>query len=148
MLVKDIMTKRKVSVSPETSLVNAARKMCDSDIGCLLVEKNENLLGIVTDRDIACRGLTSGLDVQEVTVADIMSRDVVWCAEEEHVEDAVRLMEEHKVRRLPVRGGKGELVGMLSISDISLNLPNQLSGEVIAAISHPESGPLTLSSIR
>ncbi len=93
MLVKEIMSGRKISVPSDTSLIAAARKMRDNDIGCLLIENDRNLPGIVTDRDITCRGLVSGLDIKDMTVEDVMSRDIIWCAEEEHVEDAVRLME-------------------------------------------------------
>ncbi len=149
MLVKEIMSDRKISVSSATSLVDAARKMRDNDIGCLLVENDERLQGIVTDRDVTCRGLVSGLDVKDMTVEDVMSRDVIWCVEEEHVEDAVRLMEKNQVRRLPVLGnGNGSVVGVLSLGDISNNLSHHLSGEVVAAVSRAESLPPTVSSLR
>ncbi len=149
MLVKEIMSDRKISVSSDTSLIAAARKMRDNDIGCLLIENDEKLLGIVTDRDITCRGLVSGLDIKDMTVEDVMSRDIIWCAEEEHVEDAVRLMEKNKVRRLPVIAGEdGHLVGVLSLGDMSHHLSHHLFGEVIAAVSSPKSLLPTLISLR
>lgn len=148
MLVKEIISNRKISVSPDTSLIAAARKMRDNDIGCLLVESETGLRGIVTDRDIACKGLVSGLDVNKMTVEDIMSRDIVWCAEEEHVEDAIRLMEENKIRRLPVMCNSGDVVGLLSLGDISNNLSAHLSGEVVTAVSRPDSLPPTIISLR
>jgi len=149
MLVKEIMSDRKISVPSDTSLIAAARKMRDNDIGCLLVENDKNLLGIVTDRDIICRGLVSGLDIKDMTVEDVMSRDVIWCAEEEHVEDAVRLMEKNKVRRLPVMAeGYSSPIGVLSLGDISHHLAHHLSGEVVAAVSRPESIPPTVTSLR
>lgn len=149
MLVKEIMSSRKVSVSAETSLIDAARKMRDNDIGCVLVEDDNELQGVVTDRDIACRGLVSGLDVKDMTVADVMSRDVVWCAGEEHAEDAIRLMEENKIRRLPVvDDDDGQIVGVLSLADVSNHLSHHLSGEVISAISSPKTILPTLASLK
>ena len=149
MLVKEIMSGRKISVSSDTSLIAAARKMRDNDIGCLLIENDEKLLGIVTDRDITCRGLVSGLDIKDMTVEDVMSRDIIWCAEEEHVEDAVRLMEKNKVRRLPVMAeGYSSPIRILSLGDISHHLSHDLSGQVIAAVSSPKSIPPTLASLR
>jgi len=148
MLVKEIMSDHKVSISPNDSLTSAVRKMRDKDIGCLLVEENGKLRGVVTDRDVACRGLVSGLGFTDLTVSDIMSRDVIWCTENEDVEDAVRLMEQHQVRRLPVMAENEHAVGMLGVGDISAHLSHELTGEVIAAVSTSSYSSPTAKSLR
>lgn len=138
MLVKDVMSERKITISPDSLLTTAARKMRNEDIGCLMVEKKGQLQGIVTDRDITCRGLASNQDCSKMHVSDVMTDEVVWCAEEEDVEDALRIMEQMKVRRLPVVAEGGNTVGMLSVGDISTHLSHELSGEVIEAVSTPD----------
>lgn len=138
MLVKEVMSEKTSTISPDALLVSAARKMRDEDIGSLLVMDEDKLTGIVTDRDITCRGLVSGLDQREAHVSDAMSRDIIWCKPNEDVADAARLMEEHKIRRLPVVDDNGKLAGMLSVGDISTHLPHELSGEIMAEVCKPE----------
>tara|TARA_R110002096_G_scaffold181342_2_gene358968 strand:- start:23211 stop:23690 length:480 start_codon:yes stop_codon:yes gene_type:complete len=135
MLVKDIMSHFVTTIDEEASLKEAASKMRDHDIGCLLVSRDDNLSGIVTDRDITCKGVADGMDIDAMIVSDVMTRDVIWCAENSDVEDALHIMENNQIRRLPVLDGEKTLVGVLSIGDISTQMPHELSGEVIEAIS-------------
>lgn len=147
MLVKEVMSSRKISAAPEDSIISAAQKMKENDVGCLLVEKKGQLLGIITDRDITCRGVSTGTDISTQTVDDIMTRKTIWCSQDEDIEDAIRLMEQNKIRRLPVMAAEGKPVGMLSVGDISTHLPHELSGEVIEAVSTPDNPPIAMRSM-
>jgi len=137
MQVKDIMSKCTVSIVPEAYLESAAKKMRDQDIGFLLVSGcDDDLIGVVTDRDIVCRGLAKGAEVFELAVDDVMTKHAVWCSENEDVADAARLMEINKVRRLPVKNCKGKTVGVLSFTDVSALESQALTGEIAPAIAH------------
>ncbi len=111
-----------------------AEKMQAFDIGAMPVVDNDRLMGMITDRDITCRAVTNGPDLSKVMARDIMTADVTFCTENEDVEDAAHLMEEKKVRRLPVLDDKDQLVGMLTVGDISHAVSHELSGEVITSV--------------
>lgn len=142
------MSKGKITVSPNDSLSLAAQKMRDKDVGCLLVEDHDHLCGIVTDRDIACRGFVPGFEATELVVRDVMTRHVISCSAEEPLDEAILLMEKHKVRRLPIVDERNHAVGVLSVGDIATHLPHAQSGELIAAVSMPVSMPPTVASLR
>lgn len=144
MLVKDIMSPFVKTINENDGLKEAARKMRELDIGCLLVDRGDQLTGIVTDRDITCKGVADDMDIDAMIVSDVMSRELVWCAENEDVEDAIRLMENKQVRRLPVMDDEKNLVGILTLGDVSTQLSHELSGEVIEAVSRPENGKYPL----
>ena len=135
MKVKDVMHKGAEWVSPRTSLSQVAQLMKDLDIGALPVGENDRLVGMVTDRDITCRAIAGFQDVSKMTAQNVMSKGIVYCTAEEELEDALRLMESKKIRRLPVIDGKKRMVGMLSIGDVSHAAPRNISGEVITAVS-------------
>lgn len=135
MLVKEIMSPIVETIEEGNTLKNAARRMRDLDIGCLIVRKGDNVAGIVTDRDITCYGVADGLDFDALVVGDVMSKDIIWCSENEDVEDAVRLMETQQLRRLPVLDDERNLVGLISLGDVSLNLSHDLTGQVVRAVS-------------
>ena len=135
MKVKDVMHKGAGWVSPQTSLSQVAQLMKDLDIGALPVGENDRLVGMVTDRDITCRAIAGFQGVSKMTAQNVMSKGIVYCTAEEELEDALRLMESKKIRRLPVIDGKKRMVGMLSIGDVSHAAPRNISGEVITAVS-------------
>lgn len=135
MKVRDVMHKGAEWISPQTPLSKAAQLMKDLDIGALPVGENDRLVGMVTDRDIACRAIAGSQDVSKMTAQNVMSKGIVYCTAEEELEDALRIMETKKVRRLPVIDGKKRMVGMLSIGDVSHAAPRNVSGEVITAVS-------------
>jgi CBS domain-containing protein len=134
MKVKQAMHKGAVWVDPSTPLNEIAKTMRKNDIGALPVGENDRLVGMVTDRDIVCRGLADGRDFGKLTARDVMTAGIAYCTEAEDVEDALRIMETKKIRRLPVINDKKRLVGMLSLGDISHACPNNLTGEVVKAI--------------
>jgi CBS domain-containing protein len=135
MKVKDAMHKGAEWVEPDTPISDLAKKMKKLDIGALPVGEDDRLIGMVTDRDIACRAFTNGKDVTKLTARDVMSKGIIYCREDEDLGDALNTMEKKKVRRLPVISAKKRLVGMLSLGDISHAASHEQSGEVIAAVS-------------
>ena len=133
MQVKDIMSEKVVSVSPEENLSVAARLLSRYNIGALPVcTKDGKLKGMVTDRDIVLRCVAAEDDANSVKVADIMTRRVVCVDATQSLQDASDLMAQKQVRRLPVQD-KGRLVGMISIGDLA-KVPN-FSVEAAAALS-------------
>jgi CBS domain-containing protein len=135
MKVKDVMHKGAEWVAPQTALADVAQRMRDLDIGAIPVGENDRLIGMVTDRDIACRGVVNGKDLAKLTARDVMSKGIFYCSDGEDLEDALRIMEQKQVRRLPVINDGKRMVGMLSIGDIADAASHELSGEVIAAVS-------------
>lgn len=135
MKVKDAMHKGAEWMAPGTPLVEIAKKMHDLDIGCVPIGENDRLIGMVTDRDITCRAVAKGADCTKLTARDVMSKEIVYCRDSENLEDAIRIMEDKKIRRLPVINEKKRLVGMLSLGDVSHALSRELTGEVCAAVS-------------
>jgi CBS domain-containing protein len=135
MKVKDAMHMGAEWVAPQTAVADVAKKMRDLDIGAIPVGENDRLIGMVTDRDIACRGVANGGDCAKLTARDVMSKGIFYCSDTEELEDALRIMEQKQVRRLPVVNDKKRMVGMLSLGDIAHVASHELSGEVTAAVS-------------
>lgn len=134
MKVKEAMHSGAEWVEPGTHLITLARLMREHNIGAIPIGENDRLVGMVTDRDIVCRGLAAGLDLSSATARDVMSKGVFYCKEAQEVADAARTMEQHKVRRLPVINDDKRLVGVLSIGDISRTNERALCGEIVQAV--------------
>jgi CBS domain-containing protein len=122
-------------VEPNMPVAELARMMRDSDIGCVPVGENDRLIGMVTDRDIVCRGLADGKDWKSLCARDVMTPQIFYCRDDESLEDAARLMEQNAIRRLPVIDGDKRMVGMLSLGDLSQKAERDLSGKVMCAVS-------------
>ena len=135
MKVKEMMHKGVEWVSPDTPVATLAKKMLQHDVGALPVGKNDRLIGMVTDRDIAMRGVAKGKDISKLTAKDIMTKSVIWCRDSESADDAARIMERKRIRRLPVIDDHKRMVGMLSLGDISHAASQRLSAEVTKAVS-------------
>lgn len=135
MKVKDMMHKGATFVAPNAKLQAIAKKMRDLDIGAMPVCEVGKTIGMITDRDIAIRALANGKDIAATEARDIMSRNVVCCRDSEEAEDALRIMETKKIRRLPVMNDDGKLVGMVSLGDISHALSREVTGKVTKAVS-------------
>jgi CBS domain-containing protein len=135
MKVKDVMHKGAEWVAPQTPVSDVAQKMRDLDIGAIPVGENDRLIGMVTDRDIACRGVADRKDLSKLSARDVMSKGIFYCNDTEELEDALRIMEQKQVRRLPVINDKKRMVGMLALGDVADAASHELSGEVIAAVS-------------
>ncbi|MBT8408363.1 MAG: CBS domain-containing protein [Alphaproteobacteria bacterium] len=135
MKVEEAMHKGAEWRLPETPIAELAELMRKEDIGAVPIGENDRLVGMVTDRDIACRGLTSGKEVSRLTARDVMTDQIIYCTTSEELDDAIRLMENHQIRRLPVLNGKKRMVGMLSLGDVSHAASRELSGELVQAVS-------------
>ncbi|MBK9078432.1 MAG: CBS domain-containing protein [Hyphomicrobium sp.] len=135
MKVKDAMHAGVEWVDPGMPIAQVARRMNELDIGAMPVGKDDRLIGMVTDRDIACRAFANGRDVFSLTARDVMSEGVIYCSADEDLNDALRIMESKRVRRLPVINNQKRMVGMLSLGDISHAVSHELSGEVVEAVS-------------
>ena len=138
MNTEEIMTRNVKSCRPETSLSEAAVLMWDYDCGALPVVDDENrVMGMITDRDIAIATATKGRLATDINVGEVMSGDVYACALNEDINSALKTMSREKVRRLPVIGANGKLAGILSINDIVLRA-GQTKGRQTPEISYDE----------
>lgn len=119
MWLSGIMTRRTVSIGSEASLVEAARRMSEENVGCLLVIDDGKLVGMLTDRDIVTRAVLERKDLEKCKVGDYMTKEVVTAIPETDVLEAVKIMNRYQVRRLPVVEGGKDVVGIVSIADVA-----------------------------
>ncbi len=118
MIIKECMTRHVRTIGPDETLADAARAMADSDIGILPVAQGDRLVGMISDRDIARRGVGQGKG-PDTQVRYVMSEEVMYCLEDDEIEDVLDNMGEIQVRRLPVLDGDKRLVGIVSLSDLA-----------------------------
>ena len=140
MKVKEIMTKSPACCTPDTSLREVAAMFVDNDCGAVPVVDSVNTrrpIGIVTDRDIACRAVAKGLNALELTARDCMSSPSVTIPEDASLDEAIKLMEEKRVRRLPVVDERGRCIGVVAQADIALSAGRGKTAEVVREISRP-----------
>jgi CBS domain-containing protein len=138
MRVSEIMTSDFQMIDSTSSLIDAARKMKEFNVGFLPVKEGASVIGVVTDRDLVIRALAEGRDSGSTPVKDILSSDVVYCFEDDSVEEAVRLMEGNQVRRLIVCRSDRTPVGVLSLGDVAVKSGQEhLYGEALEQISEP-----------
>jgi CBS domain-containing protein len=131
--VRDIMTSRLVTVEPQTSVAVVAQKMRDEDIGAVLVTEGDELRGLVSDRDLVVRALAEGGDPNQRTVASACSGDLFTVTPDDDVDQAVQVMREHSVRRVPVVD-HGHPVGIVSLGDLAIERdPGSALGDISAA---------------
>jgi CBS domain-containing protein len=136
MKVKDAMHKGVEWVGPDTPVIELAKLMRGHDIGAIPIGENDQLIGMVTDRDIVCKGLANdGFDLRRATARDVMSEGIHCCAEDDDLAKAVRHMEELKVRRLPVINKNKRMTGILSLGDISQSASGGLVSEWAKSVS-------------
>ena len=136
MKVKDAMHKGVDWVSPDTPLTEIAKLMREHDIGSIPIGENDRLIGMVTDRDIVCKGLAQdGFDAARRTARDVMTEGVHCCREDDDLTKAVRHMEALKVRRLPVINKGKRMVGILSLGDVGRSAPGDLLSECVKSVS-------------
>ena len=133
--VRDTMTGSPRSIDASTSVVEAAQLMREGHIGSLPITADEQLVGMITDRDIAMRVVAEAADHTNTSVGDVSSRDVVTVEPDEDLDEALQLMARHQVRRLPVVEN-GRLVGIVAQADIALS-ENEKTAKLVEAISAP-----------
>jgi CBS domain-containing protein len=133
--IRDAMTSNPRNVAPGTPVVEAARLMKSEDVGSLPVVEGDRLVGMVTDRDIVIRVVAEGGDAQSATVDQIASKDIVTVDPQQDLDEALRLMAQHQVRRLPVVEEDGRLVGILAQADVAQQGDDARTGQVVQEIS-------------
>lgn len=117
------MTKKIISVNENDPVLNATQKMKDADVGSVIVNKNNRLVGIVTDRDIVLRSSAMGVSPDTMTCAEVMSTSVVTAEPNMDIDEVANLMSSNQIRRLPV-AESGRVVGMISLADITQSRGN------------------------
>jgi CBS domain-containing protein len=132
--VRQAMSRDPRSVGESTSVQQAARLMKEQDVGSLPVVEDERLVGIVTDRDIVIRGVAVRSDVSSLSVMDVASHEVTTVAPDQELDEALRLMAQEQVRRLPVVDGD-RLVGILAQADVAREGDEERVGETVEQIS-------------
>lgn len=136
MKVKEAMHKGVDWVGPDTPVTDLAKLMCQHDIGAIPIGEDDLLIGMVTDRDLVCKGLTEdSFDARRATARDVMTPGIHCCREDDDLAKAVRHMEKLKVRRLPVINKSKRMVGILSLGDVSHSAPSDLLSECIKSVS-------------
>ena len=135
--VKEVMTSNPVTVEASTPVVEAARIMKEKDTGIVPLVENGRLLGTVTDRDIAVRVIAEGRDPQSTTLREIASTDIVTVDPQQNLDEALRMMAQHQVRRLPVVEEDGRLIGIVSQADVAREANDKKTGELVEEISQP-----------
>jgi CBS domain-containing protein len=134
--VNEVMTRDVRLVAPTQSICDAAKMMAECDAGALPVGENDRLVGVITDRDIAIRAVGENKS-PETPVGEVMSKQVLYCFEDESVEHVAQNMGEQQIRRLPVLNREKRLVGIVSIGDVSRKTKPNTAGKAVAAISEP-----------
>ncbi len=131
--VRSVMTTRPVTLPAAAPVVEAARAMREADIGDVIVLEQDRICGILTDRDIVVRGLAEGRDLRHTSIGDICSRSLTTVSDEASVEEAIRLMRDKAVRRLPVVAGD-QPIGVVSLGDLALKRDRMSAlGDISAA---------------
>ncbi len=135
MKVKGAMHAGVVWAGPDTTVTELAQKMREHDIGAIPIGENDRLIGMVTDRDIVCRGMANGAAVATLKARDVMTPDIIYCRDHDDLDDAAEVMEKKQVRRLPVIDKNKRMVGMLSLGDVAQEASHKDAGELISAVS-------------
>lgn len=138
MTVREIMTQNFEMVESSATLTQAAQKMKDLDVGVLPIKEGTKLIGLVTDRDIVVRALAAGRNPESTQVKDIISSEIVYCREDNSVEEVAGIMEDRQIRRLIVCDSEQKPTGIVSLGDIAARTKQeQLAGEALEAVSEP-----------
>jgi CBS domain-containing protein len=136
MKVKEVMTRNVEVIRPNDSLQMAAQKMRDRDIGFLPVYEGDELIGVVTDRDIAIRAIADGTNPNAIVGREIVTSPVVYCFDDQDVEEAARLMRENQIRRLIVLDRKNDQpAGVISLGDLAGTVKEKTAGKTLESIS-------------
>jgi len=133
--IRELMTKNPRSLESGSNAVEAARLMRDEDVGIIPIVEGEKLIGTVTDRDIAIRVVAEGKSPESITVGEIASRELVTIDPQQELDEALRLMARHQVRRLPVVEEDGKLVGIVAQADIARSASDEQTGDLVEDIS-------------
>ena len=135
--LKDVMSRDVKVISPDATIREAARTMLEGDFGMMPVGENDRMIGAISDRDIAIRGVADGKD-SNTKIRDVMSEGITWAYDDDSVEEAARIMSEHQIRRLPVVNRDKRLVGIVALGDFAVESADiELAAEALSEISKP-----------
>jgi CBS domain-containing protein len=144
MKLSEIMTREVAILQPDDSLQFAAKKMKDLNIGFLPVCDGEDLIGVISDRDIIIRALAEGMDANIMLGRDLMTAPAIHCYDDQDVSEAARIMEENQIRRLVILSREdNRLVGVISLGDLARNETPDRTGQVLQKVSEPVSSEQT-----
>jgi CBS domain-containing protein len=132
MKVKELMTTHVESIKPDLYLRAAARKMKELGVGALPVIDGDRVLGIITDRDLACFAIAMGHDLNSDPVSKVMTKEVITCKADQDIDEAARIMIEHHIRRLLVLDNNKGVAGFFSVDDL-VRGSRELAGAVLEA---------------
>jgi CBS domain-containing protein len=133
--IRELMTVKPRTVKAGDSVVEAAKLMRGEDAGLAPIVDGDRLVGVVTDRDIAIRVVAEGRDPQSTKVEEVASQNVVTIDPQQELDEALRLMAQHQLRRLPVVEEDGKLVGIIAQADVARHADAERTGEVVEEIS-------------
>ncbi|SER42787.1 CBS domain-containing protein [Tranquillimonas rosea] len=134
MNIEDAMHPKADWASADMPVSEVARMMVTDDIGAVPVGKDDRLIGMLTDRDLAIRVVAARRDPDRTLAEQVMSPGIVFCTTHETLEDAIHLMDQKKIRRLPVLDENKRMIGMLGIGDIAHAVGQSLAGELLRAV--------------
>jgi len=136
MKVSDIMTRDVRLLSPDQTIREAANLMTEIDAGAVPVGENDRLVGMITDRDIVIRAVAQGKS-PDTKVAEVMSKEMLYCSETDEIDAVARNMAKAQVRRLPVINADKRLVGIVSLGDLARNDDPTTIGRTVSRVSTP-----------
>ena len=133
--IKGVMTSDPCTIDAGKSVAYAAKMMRDEDVGLAPIVEDDKLVGMLTDRDIAVRVVAEGRNPDQVTVSEVASKQVVTIDPQQDLDEALRIMAKHQVRRLPVVEEDGRLVGVVAQADVAREGDDDRTGELVQEIS-------------
>ena len=133
--IADVMTKNPQTVGRDATVTDAARIMRDADTGVVPIVDGDQLVATITDRDVAVRVVADGADVHAAKAFDAASKQLVTVDPQQDLDEALRLMAEHQVRRLPVCEEDGRLVGIVAQADVARHANDARTGQIVEQIS-------------
>jgi CBS domain-containing protein len=134
--IRDLMTSDIETIRPDQTAREAASFMLSADTGAIPVCENDRIIGMITDRDIAVRGVAEGKG-PDCTVRELMSQDVVCAREDDDIDSVADLMSQAQVRRLPVLDDNDQLIGMVSLGDLAREGGGESANEALEGVSSP-----------
>jgi CBS domain-containing protein len=137
MKLKDIMTTEVEVVAPETSIAEAAQKMRSLDVGALPVLEGQQLVGVITDRDITIRATADARDPKTTPVRECLSPDPAYGFEDQDLEEAAQLMQDRQIRRLPVLTRDQRLAGIIALADVVAEAGKKDVARTVRQVSRP-----------
>jgi CBS domain-containing protein len=133
--IRDLMSSNPCAIDADKPISYAAKMMKDEDVGFAPIVEGQKLVGTLTDRDIVTRVIAEGKDPEATKVSDIASKDLVTVDPEQDLDEALRLMAQHQIRRLPVVEEDGRLAGVVAQADVAQDAPAEQTGRVVEQIS-------------